>query len=244
MFALFKKEVSGFFSSLTGYVVVVVFLLITGAFMWIIPGQTNVIETGYASLDPLFIIAPWVFMFLVPAVSMRQFSDEKRLGTIELLFTRPISDMSIVWAKYLSALTIVLLALLPTLIYYYAVYQLGSPAGNLDVGGTWGSYIGLVFLAAVYTSIGIWCSALTDNQIVAFVLSMLLSFVFYYGFDAFSAMIGSGKIELVVQQLSIDRHYQSISRGVIDTRDLIYFLSVIAFFLLLTKVKLQSRKWA
>jgi len=243
MFALFKKEIAGFFSSITGFVVVIVFLLATGLFMWIIPGENNVLDNGYANLDTFFALAPWVFMFLIPAVTMRLFADEKKAGTIELLMTRPISDFSIVLAKFLSAFTIVFIALLPTFVYYLSVYLLGNPVGNIDVGGTWGSYIGLFFLAAVYVSVGIYCSSLTENQVVAFIFGLVLIFILFYGFDALSTLFASKSGEFYIQGLSINRHYRSMSRGVIDSRDMVYFLSLLAIFIMLTKFKLQSRNW-
>lgn len=243
MYTLFKKEISGFFSSLSGYIVIIVFLIINGLFVWIFPGANNVIDSGYASLNGLFTIAPWVFLFLAPAVTMRMFSDEKKTGTIEMLLTRPLSDFQIIFAKYLAALTLVLFSLLPTLIYFYSVYQLGNPVGNIDTGGTWGSYIGLFFLSAIYVSIGVFSSSITDNQVVAFIVGMLLCFIAYIGFDYLSEFAVFKSINGLVINLGINEHYKSMSRGVIDSRDMVYFISVIAFFLLITKTKLQSRKW-
>ncbi|MBI9053652.1 MAG: gliding motility-associated ABC transporter permease subunit GldF [Bacteroidales bacterium] len=243
MYTLFKKEISGFFSSLTGYIVIIVFLIINGLFIWIFPGVNNVLDSGYASLDSLFSIAPWVFLFLAPAVTMRMFSDEKKTGTIELLLTRPLSDFQIIFGKFLAALSLVLFSLIPTLIYFYTVYKLGNPVGNVDVGGTWGSYIGLFFLAAIYVSIGVLSSAITDNQIVAFITGMLLCFLVYIGFDYISELGAFKTIDGLIINLGINEHYKSMSRGVIDSRDMIYFVSVIAFFLIVTKTILQSRKW-
>ncbi len=243
MFALYKKELSSFFSSLTGYVAILVFLVAIGVFMWIVPGGNNVLDNGYASLETFFILGPWVFMFLIPAVTMRLFSDEKKSGTIELLMTRPISDLAVVLAKYFGALTIALISIIPTFIFFISIYKLGNPTGNIDIGGTWGSYIGLVFLAIVYVSVGVFCSSLTDNQIISFMLALVITFVLYFGMDAFSSMFSLQKGEYFLQGLSISRHYQSMSRGVIDTRDVIYFLGVASIFILLTKFKLQSRKW-
>ncbi|MDY6800132.1 MAG: gliding motility-associated ABC transporter permease subunit GldF [Bacteroidota bacterium] len=243
MFTLLKKEVNNFFSSLTGYIVIIVFLVINSLFIWVFPGNNNVLDGGYATLDSLFSIAPWVFLFLVPAVTMRMFADEKRSGTIELLLTRPLSDFQIIFAKYLAALILVLFSLLPTLIYFYSVYQLGNPVGSIDTGGTWGSYIGLFFLAAIYVAIGILSSSFTDNQIVAFIIGMLLCFIAYIGFDFISELSFLKSFEALIINLGINEHYKSMSRGVIDSRDIVYFVSVIAFFLLITKTILQSRKW-
>jgi len=242
MITLLKKEINEFFSTITGYIVVLVFLLAIGLFMWVFPGQYNVLDSGYASLDTLFTLAPWIFLFLVPAVTMRMVAEEKKSGTMELLMTRPISDLQIVISKYLAALVLVLIALIPTLIYFYSVYQLGNPVGNVDVAGTVGSYIGLFFLAAIYVSIGIFASSLTSNQIIAFIIAVLVSFFFYMGFDFLSGMWIFGGIDTFIVDLGINAHYKSMSRGVIDTRDIVYFLSVIVIFIFLTKTIIQTRK--
>ena len=241
MVALLKKEINEFFSTITGYIVVVVFLLAIGLFMWVFPGQYNVMDSGYASLDTLFTLAPWIFLFLVPAVTMRMIADEKKTGTMELLLTRPISDLQIVLAKYLAALILVLLALLPTLVYFFSVYHLGNPSGNVDVAGTTGSYIGLFFLAAIYVAIGVFASSLTSNQIVAFIIALLGGFIFYMGFDLLSGLWTFSSMEAFIADLGINAHYRSMSRGVIDTRDIIYFLSVIVVFIYLTKTIIQNR---
>jgi ABC-2 type transport system permease protein len=241
MMTLLKKEINEFFSTITGYIVVVVFLLAIGLFMWVFPGQYNVLESGYASLNTLFTLAPWIFLFLVPAVTMRMIADEKKTGTMELLLTRPISDLQIVVSKYLASLILVLLALVPTLIYLFSVYQLGNPPGNVDMGGTIGSYIGLFFLAAIYAAIGIFASSLTSNQIIAFIIALLIGFIFYMGFDLLSGMWIFGGIDTFIMDLGINAHYRSMSRGVIDTRDIVYFISVILVFIFLTKTIIQNR---
>lgn len=238
---LLKKEINEFFSTITGYIVVVVFLLAIGLFMWVFPGQYNVLNSGYASLNTLFTLAPWIFLFLVPAVTMRMIADEKKTGTMELLLTRPISDLQIVVSKYLASLILVLLALVPTLIYLFSVYQLGNPPGNVDMGGTIGSYIGLFFLAAIYAAIGIFASSLTSNQIIAFIIALLIGFMFYMGFDLLSGMWIFGSIDTFIMDLGINAHYRSMSRGVIDTRDIVYFISVILVFIFLTKTIIQNR---
>ncbi len=243
MLQLLKKEITGFFSSLTGYVVIIVFLLLTGLFLWIFPGQFNILDAGYASLDSLFIIAPWVFLFLVPAVSMRLFADEKKSGTIEFLFTQPLTEMQIVLAKYFAGLSLVLFSLIPTIVYLFTVYYLGKPVGNLDLAGITGSYIGLFFLAAIYVAIGVFSSSLTENQIIAFLIAVSLSFFFYIGFELISGLNFLGAASGVILELGINEHYKSISRGVIDIRDIVYFLSVISIFIFLTKIILESRKW-
>jgi len=243
MYALFRKEISNFLSSLIGIMVVVVFLLITGLFLWVFKSDFNIMTFGYATLDSLFILAPWVFLFLVPAVTMRSFAEERRTGTIEMLLTKPLSDWQIVGAKYLAGVALVILALIPTFIYYISVSRLAMPAGNIDHGGIWGSYIGLFFLSATFVSIGIFCSSITNNQILAFILSVFLCGFLYIGFEFIYSLALFGKVDLFIQQLGMSAHYSSMSRGVIDTRDLIYFLSVIVLFLSMTKITLSSRKW-
>lgn len=243
MIALYRKEISSFLSSLIGYLVIAVFLLITGLFLWVFPNEFNLLDFGYANLDGLFILAPFVFLFLVPAVTMRSFADEKRSGTIELLLTKPISDFQLIMAKYLASLTLVAFALLPTLLYYFTVYKLGLPPGNLDAGGIWGSYIGLFFLAAAFVAIGMFSSVLTDNQLVAFILAVFVSGFMYLGFEMIYSLSLFGPVDLFIRNLGIASHYSSISRGVVDSRDVLYFLSVIALFLSFTKLSLASRKW-
>jgi ABC-2 type transport system permease protein len=202
MFAIYRKEIGGFFNNLTGYIVIIVFLLINSLFLWIFPGEWNILDTGYAGLDTLFFISPWVFLFLVPAVTMRMIAEEKRLGTIELIYSRPITEREIIYGKYLASVTLVLLALLPALIYYFSVYQLGETAGNLDKGGTWGAFTGLFFLAAVYASAGIFASSLTDNQVIAFIVAVLLCFILFLGFDSFAYLPGLKKLDEFVIRLA------------------------------------------
>jgi ABC-2 type transport system permease protein len=243
MFQLLRKEISSFFSSLIGYIVIGVFLLITSLFLWVFPGEFNILENGYASLDPLFILAPWVFLFLIPAITMRMFADEKKSGTIEILFTKPFTDLQIILAKYLSGLLIGLFSLLPTLIFFLSIYLLGAQDSNIDVGGTWGSYIGLFFLVAIYVAIGIFASSLTEIQIISFLIAVFGSFFLYIGFDFVSSWQFLSPVSEFILYLGINEHYKSISRGVIDLRDIVYFVSVIALFLYATKVALGSRKW-
>ena len=243
MLPLFRKEFNGFLNSLIGYIVIIVFLLATGLFLWVFPIQMNLLDFGYASLDGLFTIAPFVFLFLIPAITMRSFADEKKSGTLELLMTQPLSDLQIILAKYLAGFVLVIFSLLPTLIYYFSVYRLGLPPGNLDSGGMWGSYTGLLFLGSAFVAIGIFSSSVTDNQIVSFVLAVVLSAFFYMGFELIYIFILSGKVGLFIQSLGIQAHYSSMSRGVIDTRDVIYFFSITALFILLTRLVLAARKW-
>ena len=243
MFAIFRKEISGFFSSLTGYIVIIVFLLVNSLFMWVFPGEWNILDSGYAGLDTLFFLSPWVFLFLVPAVTMRMIAEEKRLGTIELIYSRPVTERGIIWGKYLASVTLVLLALLPCLIWYISVYLLGETPGNLDTGGTWGAFIGLFFLAAVYASVGIFASSLTDNQVIAFIIAVLICFILFAGFDSFAFLPGLKRLDEFVINLGINEHYKSMSRGVIDIRDVAYFLAVGAIFNEATRLVLLSRKW-
>ena len=244
MFALYLKEINTFLNSLIGYIVMVVFLLAVGLFMWVFPGgEFNVLENGYANIDGLFILGPWVFMFLIPAITMRSFAEEKKAGTIEVLFTQPISELKIILAKYLAGFSLVIFALLPTLVYFYSVYNLGFPSGNIDMGGMWGSYIGMLFLGSGLVSIGIFSSSFTDNQIVAFIVAMFISFLCYAGFDSISGLALFGKFDNIIAGLGMSSHYVAMSRGVLDTRDIIYFISLTALFLTLTRTVLESRKW-
>ena len=243
MKSIFLKEINHFFSSLIGYISLGVYLIISGLFLWVFP-DTNILDYGFATLDTLFLMSPWFFMFLIPAITMRSFSDEYKAGTIELLATKPLTDFQIILGKFFAAVVLVAFAILPTLIYYYSVYQLGSTPGNIDTGATWGSYLGLLFLGASFISIGIFSSSLTDNQIVAFIIGVFLCFICYLGFEYISALpIFFGSVDDLVLTLGISAHYESISRGVVDTRDLLYFISLIVVFLLLSKTVLASRKW-
>ena len=243
MWTLFRKEIQGFFSSLTGYVVILVFLLANSSFIWLFSNPMNLISGGYATLDSLFVLAPWIFLFLVPAITMRMISEEKRSGTMDLLGTRPVSEFQIIFAKFLASWTLVLLSLVPTLVWFWSVSQMASPVGNMDMGGTWGSYLGLLFLGGIYAAIGIFSSSLTGNQIVAFIVAVLLSFVLYQGFGFLGDSLGSGKMALLISRVGIASHYNSMSRGVIDSRDVIYFAVVIALFLLSARTTLLSLHW-
>lgn len=236
MFAILKKELNSFFASPIGYLVIAVFLVINGLFLWVFKGEFNILNAGFADLNAFFFITPWFFLFLIPAITMRSFSDEFRLGTIEILKTKPLTDWQIIFGKYLGALLLIVLALIPTLIYVFSLIKLGNPVGNLDTGSIIGSYIGLLFLASSYSSIGLFTSTLSNNQIVAFILAVAISFLMYYGFEALA------DLNLVdgIQNLGMREHFNSISRGVLDTRNLIYFVSVTVFFLFLTKLKLEQ----
>ncbi len=248
MLTLYIKEIRSFLSSLIGYIAIGVFVTLIGVFMWVIPsegGGSNILDNGFANIDPLFTIGPWVYLFLIPAITMRSFSEEKKTGTIELLLTRPLTDLQIVLAKYLAGVSLVIISLLPTLIYYYSVQKLSvnKDVAGIDTGGMWGSYIGLLFLGAGFVAIGTFASAIAENQVIAFIIALLLCFLSYIGFDFIAQSGFFGKYDAFVKTLGINDHYVSMSRGVLDTRDVIYFLSVIAIFNLLTKLVLESRKW-
>ena len=243
MYSLYRKEIKSYLSSLIGYIFIGVFLVIAGLFIWVFPYFDNILHSKMASLAGLFNISKFLFLFLVPAITMRTFAEEKRSGTLELLLTKPFTDAQIIAAKFLASLTLLVIALLPTLLYVISVYNLGSPPGNIDLGSTWGSYLGLIFLGATFISIGIFASSATSNQIVAFVLAAPLCFIMYFGFEFIYSFEILGSMGVFVKSLGIDYHYNSISRGVIDTRDLLYFVSVILVFLIATRIVLLSRKW-
>lgn len=216
--------------------------MLTGIFIWILP-DTNLLEYGYATLDQLFEVGPWVFIFLIPAITMRFFAEERRSGTIEIITTKPITDWAIVGGKYLAGLALVIFALLPTLLYFYTVYNLATPTGNMDLGGTWGSYLGLFFLGGCYVAMGIFASSVTDNQIISFIFGSFLCFLFYALLEWLRSYTTYSGLDVGLEWINLQSHYISISRGVLDTRDLIFFVSFIVLFLLFTKLKLESRKW-
>lgn len=242
MISIFFKELSGFFTSMVAYMTMAAFLLVSGLFLWVFP-ESSILDYGYAGLDSFFNIAPYLFIFLIPAISMRSLAEEMKDGTFELLATRPLSDWDIVLGKFFACLAIVMITLIPTLIYYFSVYQLGITKGNIDTGAVIGSYIGLVLLASAFTAIGLFTSSLGKNQIIAFTLAVVLSYFSFSGFDSVSSIISLQGIASVLTAFGINEHYQSVSRGVLDTRDLIYFLSFSTLFLVFTKAKLGSRKW-
>lgn len=238
LIAILKKEFNSFFASPIAYLVIGVFLLINGLFLFIFNDDFNILNAGFADVTPFFYLAPWIFLFLIPAITMKSFADEFNTGTIELLKTKPVSDWQIILGKFAASLLLVITAIIPTFIYVYTVYKLGNPIGNIDFGSTIGSYIGLLFLAATYTSIGLFTSTLSKNQIVAFILGVFITFFLFFGFDAIATSFGNSS--LTIKNLGINEHFKSISRGVIDTRDLIYFLSVTIFFLFITKTRLEN----
>lgn len=243
MISIFKKEIVSFFSSLISYVTMTIFLLLVGLFNWVFP-ETNILDYGYSTLDGFFTLVPWIFVFLIPAITMRSFSEEYSEGTIEILTTKPVHELEIIVGKFLASLFLVFFSLLPTLLYFYTVYILGNPQGNIDAGATWGSYLGLLLLGGCFVSIGMFSSSITSNQIVAFNIGLFLCFFFYIAFDYLSGLdVFYAKIDSIIMQIGINAHYTSISRGVVDSRDVIYFISLSLFFILLTKITVARRKW-
>ncbi|MGY3087556.1 ABC-2 type transport system permease protein [Hymenobacter sp. UYAg731] len=241
MLTILQKEFNAFLNSPVAYVVLGVFLIATGLFVWVFP-DSSVLDYGYADLQTLFNLAPWIFLFLIPALTMRTFAEEKKAGTIELLLTRPLTDGQIIGGKYLACLLLALLALVPTLLYYYSVYKLGSPEGNIDSAATVGSYLGLALLAAVFAAIGVLASALTRDQIIAFLVAVVGCFLVYSGFDSLASVL-QGSSAYYVSQLGIAAHYRDLSKGLVDSRDLVYFFSVVAVALQATRLALRSRNW-
>jgi ABC-2 type transport system permease protein len=242
MLSIYFKELRSFFSSIVGYVVLLVFLIATGSVLWIIP-DTSILTYGYASMEQFFNIAPWLLLFLIPAITMRSFADEFKGGTIEWLFTKPLTSGQIILGKFFATLSLVIIALLPTLIYIFSVHYLAMEDTALDIGGLVGSYIGLLLLSAAFTGIGIFCSSLSDNQIVSFLAAVFLSILLYFGFEALSRVPAfSGGADYYLSLIGVDYHYNSMNRGVIDSRDVVYFLSLVVLFISLTHFALSKKK--
>jgi ABC-2 type transport system permease protein len=242
MFHVLSKEFSSFLNTLIAYVVIGVFLVAVGLLVWVFP-ETSVLDYGYAEMDTLFSFGPYVLVFLIPAVTMRSFAEEKKAGTLELLITKPLSDWDVVLGKFFACFFLVIFALIPTVIYYFSVYSLGNPPGNVDTPGVVGSYIGLALLSGVFCSIGIFASSLTQNQIIAFIVAAFLCFIFFSGFNSVATLTIWSSNALFIKQLGILEHYESLSKGLIDSRDVIYFFSVTFLMLSITKLILGSRQW-
>jgi ABC-2 type transport system permease protein len=242
MIHILAKEFNSFLNSLIAYVVIGVFLTAMGLLVWMFP-EFSVIEYGYADLSTLFTVAPYVFVFLIPAITMRSFAEERKAGTIELLLTKPLTDWDIILGKFFACFLLVIISLLPTLIYYFSVYTLGNPAGNVDSAGVMGSYIGLTLLGGVFCAVGILASSITANQIVAFISAAFLCYILFAGFDSIASINLWASNALFIKQLGIFNHYDSLSKGLIDSRDVIYFLSVTFLMLLITKIVLGARSW-
>lgn len=239
MFPILKKEIQSFFASPMGYLVIGVFLLVNGLFLWVFKGEFNILDYGFADLSGFFFLAPWVLVFLVPAVTMRSFSEEFKQGTLELLLTKPINRWQLVIGKYLGAFILIVIATLPTLLYIYTVYQLGEVKGNIDLGNALGSYLALLFMVSSFTAIGVFASTLTQNQIVAFIVAIFICFFMYFGFDGLGNFTSEDS-DFIMESLGMNWHFKNMSRGIIDTRDVIYFMSITMFFLLLTKLNIKK----
>ena len=238
MLAILKREINSFFSTSVGFMVIALFLILNGLLLWFIPGDFNILDNGFADLSSFFIIAPWVLLFLIPAVTMRAFSEEKKMGTFELLVTKPISLKNIVLGKYFGAVILICIAIVPTLLYIITISKLGNPPGNWDLGSTIGSYIGLLFLIFAYTSIGVFASTLSKNQIVAFITSVFLCLFFYYGFETMDTLFQFSEFRM--SSLGMNTHFNSVARGVLDTRDILYFISISTLFLFFTIINLRK----
>ncbi|TLV01561.1 gliding motility-associated ABC transporter permease subunit GldF [Dyadobacter luticola] len=239
MLAVFNKEIGSFFNSLIAYIVMAVFLIAIGLIVWVFP-ESNVLDYGYADLGSFFSLAPYVLIFLIPAITMRSLAEESRTGTLELLLTKPLRNADLVIGKFLANWALVLLTLLPTVIYYFSIYQLGNPEGNIDSASVFGSYIGLLLFSGVVVSMGIWSSSLNDNQIVAFILGVFLAFIWYIGFGALSSLLGTGIFAQLFSWASLDAQYQALGKGVVDSRNVVYLFSMMALFIFLTLWRVET----
>lgn len=242
MVAILNKEIRSFFSSPIGYLVVGIFLTLSSLFLFVFNGSYNILDNGFADLKPFFDLAPWIFIFLIPAITMKSFAEENKQGTMELLLTKPIGTWNLVLGKFFGAFIVSIIALLPSVLYVITIYNLGDPVGNIDIGATLGSYLGLLLLAATYTSIGVFSSAFTSNQITAFIVAVFLCFLLFFAFEGISDFKVFGDSTYGIEYLGISNHYNSMSRGVIDTRDLIYFISLLLLFISLSYFKINSNK--
>lgn len=242
MRALYFKELRSFLSSIIGYIFILIFLITSGLFHWVISYNTNLLEGQEADMIPFFNMSPIIFLILIPAITMRSIAEERRTGTIELLFTRPISDLKILLAKYFAGVTLLVISILPTFVYFVSMHYLGDPVGIIDEGATFTSYVGLILLGSTFVAIGIFASSITSSQIVAFILAMFLCWIFYDGFHLLGSYNLMGKFDLIVQSLGISLHYESIKKGVIDSSDIVYFISIITLFILSALTVIKSLK--
>lgn len=240
MFAIFKKEIQNFFASPIGYLIVGIFLLLNGLFLWVFKGGPNIFDHGFADLGNFFLLIPWIFIFLIPAITMKSFAEERKLGTLELLLIKPISIWQLVFGKFWGTSVVCIMAIVPTFIYIFALSDLGVTRGNYDSGIIMGSYFGTFFLLSAYSAIGLFASTLTDNQIVSLIVGIVLCFTFFHGFEAISTLFRNGEVRLQVKAIGAKAHFESIARGIVDTKDLVYFASVAFFFLYLTFVRLKQ----
>lgn len=242
MWSIYKKEINTFLNSLIAYLVMAVFLVSMGLLVWVFP-DTSIFEYGYADMGIFFNLAPYVFMFLIPAITMRALAEEAKTGTLELLLTKPINEFQLLFGKYLAGITLVVVTLIPTLVYYFSLSYISNPVGNVDTAGIMGAYAGLIFLASAYTAIGIFASSFTQNQIVAFIIAVFVSFIFFMGFSSISELEAFNEIGFQVDKLGMLAHYDALGKGVIDLKDVIYFISLTAFFLGATFWILKMKKW-
>ncbi|NNK10628.1 MAG: gliding motility-associated ABC transporter permease subunit GldF [Flavobacteriaceae bacterium] len=242
MLAIFKREITSFFTTATGPLALVLFLVVNGLFLWVFKGPYNVFDYGFAELSAFFMLSPFIFLILIPGLSMKSFSEEKKLGTLELLLMKPLSPWELVLGKFLGIFVLGVIALIPTTVYVWSISALGTEAGNFDFGLVMGSYFGMLLLLFAYTSIGIFTSTLTENQIVAFLLAILLSLFAYLGFESIAALITNGSFSLFIENMGMKAHYERIGRGIIDSRDVVYFFSISIFFSYLTVTRLKQRQ--
>mgnify|MGYP002347952555 CR=1 FL=1 len=239
MLAIFQKEIGSFYNSLIAYIVMGVFLTAVGLIFWVFP-DSNILDYGFADMNSFFSLAPYVLIFLIPAITMRSLAEESRNGTLELLLTKPIKNRDLVLGKFFANWVLVLLTILPTLLYYFSVYQLGNPVGNIDSAAVVGSYMGLLLFCGVLVAMGLWSSSLNDNQIVAFILAVFLGFIWYLGFSAVSKLLGSGALAELFSWIALDQQYSALGKGLIDSRNVIYLITLLAFFLYLTYWKVET----
>ena len=241
MLNIYRKEINSFLSSLIAYIVISVFLVAMGLLVWVFP-ETNVMDYGYADMGTFFTMAPFVLMFLIPAITMKMLAEETKTGTIEILVVKPVTKLQVILGKYFAALTLVIVAIVPTLVYYYSLYQLATPLGNVDTAGITGSYIGLLLLASVFSALGILASAMTNNQVVAFIIATFLSFILFTGLNSLAGINVWSAISLPLSKMSLEYHYHAMSKGLLDSRDIIYLISVSALFLFFSKLILEYKK--
>lgn len=240
MFAIFKKEVTSFFTSSLGFLMISLFLVLTGLFLWVFKNSFNIFDYGFSDLSKFFLLAPWVFLLLIPAITMKSLAEEQKLGTLELLLIKPISPLQIVLGKFLGALSLVVIAVIPTFTYLFAIHNLGIVEGNFDMGVAIGSFFALFFLMATYTAIGIFASSLTSNQIVSFITAIAISFFVFYGFEAIATLFSNGQTQLLIGKLGAKAHFDSSAKGILDTRDMIYFTTLTGFFIFLAHLKIKN----
>jgi ABC-2 type transport system permease protein len=242
MLSLYLKELRSFLSSIIGYVFILIYLIASGLFHWILSYNTNLLEGAEADLIPFFNLSPVILLILIPAITMRSIAEERRTGTIELLFTKPISDLGIILAKYFAGVTLMIIAIIPTIVYFFSMYYLGKPIGIIDLGASLTSYLGLILLGSVFVSIGIFASSLTSSQIVSFILAMFLCWFIYDGLELLGSFSQMGNSDAIIRYFGISSHYNSIKKGLVDTSDIVYFISVIFLFLYASLTSVKSLK--